>query len=89
MWKSKVGWANLTGFCFVGMNRFPRFDMVVEAPPLLKIWYNDLDGDHRRTINKYVGALTELLNMNGLPELIEILTGYWDNEKMVFRFGTV
>ena len=62
--------------------------MVVEAPPLLKMWYNDLDGDHRRTLNKYMGVLTELPNMIGWLELIEVLTSYWDNEKMMFHFGT-
>ncbi|XP_049343488.1 uncharacterized protein LOC125807795 [Solanum verrucosum] len=71
------------------MDRFPKFDMVVEAPVLLKIWYNDLTVVHKRVLNKYIGALTELLNMVGWPELIEVLTGYWDNEKMVFRFGTM
>ena len=62
--------------------------MVVLAPPQLTILHNDLDGDHRRTLNKYVGALTELIIMDGWPELIEVLTGYWDSQKMVFHFGT-
>ena len=62
--------------------------MVVSAPPQLTMWYNDLDGDHRRTLNKYVGALTKLINMDGWPELIEVLRGYWDSQKMVFHFGT-
>ena len=61
MWKPNVSWVNLTGFCFVGMNHFPKFDMVVEALPILKMWYNDLDGDHRRTLKKYVGTLTKLI----------------------------
>ena len=55
--------------------------MVISAPPQLTMWYNNLNGDHRRTRNKYVGALTELINMNGWPELVEVLMGYWiDNE---------
>lgn len=70
------GWVNLTGFCFVGMNRFQGFDMIVKALPLLNMWYNDVDGDHIRTLTKYVGILTELLNMKGWPELIKVLTGY-------------
>ena len=52
------------------------------------MWYNDLDGDYKRTLNKYIGALTELLNMVGLHELIKVITGYWHNEKIVFRFET-
>ncbi|KAK4715810.1 hypothetical protein R3W88_014148 [Solanum pinnatisectum] len=71
------------------MNRFSKFDMVVEAPALLKMWYNDLNAFHKRDLNKYVEALTELINMVGWPELVEVLTGYWDNERMVFRFGTM
>ena len=55
----------------------------------LKMLYNNLDGDHSRTLNKYLGALTELLNMVILLELIYILIGYWNYEKMVFRFETV
>lgn len=27
--------------------------------------------------------------MAGWPELIAVLTCYWDNEKMVFQFGTI
>ena len=53
------------------------------------MWYNDLDGDHIRTYNKYVGALTKLLNMVGWIELIKVLTCYWDSKKMEFWFGTV
>ncbi|KAH0734821.1 hypothetical protein KY285_010528 [Solanum tuberosum] len=71
------------------MDRFPKFDTVVEVPVLLKMWYNDLTVVHKRALNKYIGALTELINMVGWPELIEVLTGYWHNEKMVFRFGTI
>ena len=62
--------------------------MVISAPPQLTMWHNDLDGDHRRTLNKYVGALTELINMDGWLELIKVLTGYWDSQMMVFHLGT-
>ena len=58
--------------------------MVVEAPPQLTMWYDNLDGDHRRTLNNYVGALTELINMNDWLEHVEVLTGYWDSHRMVF-----
>ena len=66
------------------MNHFSRIDLVLETSPLLKRWYNDLDRDHRRSLNMYVGALTELININGCLELIEVLTGYWDDKKMMF-----
>ncbi|KAK4714818.1 hypothetical protein R3W88_020725 [Solanum pinnatisectum] len=69
------------------MDRFPKFDMVVKAPALLKMWYNDLNTFHKRDLNKYVGSLTELINMVGWPELVEVLTGYWDNERMEIRDG--
>ncbi|KAK4723565.1 hypothetical protein R3W88_026344 [Solanum pinnatisectum] len=71
------------------MDRFSKFDMIVEAPALLKIWYNDINTFHKRDLNKYIGALTELINMVGWPKPVEVLTGYWDNERMVFRFGTM
>ena len=58
------------------MDLFPKFDMVISAPPQL-----------RRTLNKYVGDLTELINMDGWPELIEVLTGYWNSQRMVFHYG--
>ena len=70
------------------MDQFAKFNMVVSAPPQLTMWHNDLDVDHRRTLNKYVGDLTELIDMDGWPELIEVLTWYWDSQRMVFRFGT-
>lgn len=86
--KPDLGWGILTEFYFVGMDHLPKFDMVVEASVLLQLLYNDLNGDHIRTFNKYVGALTELINMVGWDELIEVLKYHWDNERMVFRFGT-
>ena len=58
------------------MDRSPKFDMVIAAPPQLTLWYDNLDGNHRTTLNKYVGALTELININGWPELVEVITGY-------------
>ena len=68
------------------MDRFPKFYMVIAAPPQLTMWYENLDRDHRRTLNKCLGALTELINMNGWPELVDVLMGYWDSQRMVFRF---
>ena len=62
--------------------------MVVSAPCQLTMWYDNLYGDHRRTLNNYVGALIEFINMNGWPELVEVITGYWNSQKMVFRFET-
>ena len=41
-------------------------------------------GIKRRTLNKYVGTLTELINMNGWSELVEVLTGYWDSQEWCF-----
>ena len=58
--------------------------MVIAAPPQLTMWYESLDGDHKRTLSKYVGALTELINMNDWPELVEVLMGYWDSQRMLF-----
>lgn len=63
--------------------------MVVRAPDMHNLWYNYLNELHGRDLNKYVRALTELINMVGWPELIEVLTTYWDNENMVFQFETM
>ena len=52
------------------------------------MWYDNLDVDHKRTLNKYVGALTELINMKGWSEIVEVLIGYWDSQQMVFWFWT-
>ena len=71
--KTNLGWVKLTSFCFVDMDHFPKFDMVISAPPQLTMLYDNLDGDYRRTLTKYVGASTELINMNGWPELVEVL----------------
>ena len=70
------------------MDRFTKFDMVIMAPPQLKMWHDNLDGDHRRTLDKYMGALKELINMNGWLKLVKVLTGYWDRQRIVFRFRT-
>ena len=34
-----------------------------------------------------MGALTELINMNGLPKFVEVLTRYWDSQRMLLWFG--
>ena len=88
MLKTNLGWVKLTRFYFVDMDHFPKFDMVIEALPQLKMWHDNLNGDHKRTVNKYVGALTELINKNSWPELVEVLTHYWDSQRMVFQLGT-
>lgn len=36
-----------------------------------------------------MGDLTKLINMNYFPELIEVFTGYWDNEKILFQLRIV
>ena len=66
------------------MNYIPKFNIVIALPPQLTMWYDNLDRDHRRMLNKYVGALTELINMNDWPELVEVLMGYWDSQRMLF-----
>lgn len=70
------------------MDRFPKFDMMITVLPQFTMWYNNLDGDRRRTLNKYIGALTELINMNGWSELLDVVMGYWDSQRMVLEFGT-
>lgn len=69
------------------MALFLKFDMVMEAPHKLQLWWNDLTFDHKRKLNKHTGWLTSLMQMPAYPELIEVLIGYWDPEKMVFRFA--
>ena len=86
--KTNLGWVNQTSSCFADMYHFQKFDKVVLTPPLLTMWYDNFDGDHRRTLNKYVGTLIELININGWLEIVEVLMGYWDRQRMVFRFGT-
>ena len=82
MWKPKYVVGKLNWFLFCRYESFSKVRHGFRS----NIWYNDLDGDHKRTLNKYVGALTKLLNMTGWSELIEVLASNWDNEKMVFRF---
>ena len=72
--KNNLGWVNLTRFCFVDMDCFAMFNMIIAAPPQLKMLHDNLDRDHRGTLNKYVGSLKELINMNCWPELVEVLT---------------
>ena len=61
--------------------------MVIDTPPQLTMWYDNVDGDHTRILNKYI--LKELIDMNGWEELIEVITRYWDSQRMVFLFKII
>lgn len=63
--------------------------MIVETPYKLQLWWNDLTLDHKRELNKHMGWLTSLMKMRTYLELIEVLIGYWDPEKIVFHFGMI
>ena len=69
--------------------RFLKFDMVTRCPDLLYKWWNNLDEVARTQVKTSLGHLTTLMDMHVYPGFIQVITRFWDSERMVFRFGEV
>ena len=48
-----------------------------------------MNNDDKRVVQKHIGHLPSLLEMNAWPGLIGTMVKFWDSENMVFRFGEV
>ena len=48
-----------------------------------------MNNDDKRIVQRHIGHLSSLLEMNAWPGLIGTMVKFWDSENMVFRFGEV
>ncbi|KAH0679329.1 hypothetical protein KY284_020414 [Solanum tuberosum] len=63
--------------------------MVTETSNLLRVWWNNLNAYQKRKLSIYLGHLLSIMNLKVWPKFIEVVTQFWDNERMVFRFRDV
>ena len=48
-----------------------------------------MNNEDKGIVQKHIGHLPSLLEMNAWPGLIGTMVKFWDSENMVFRFGEV
>ena len=63
--------------------------MVTVPDPFLKVWWKFMNNEDKGIVQKHIGHLPSLLEMNAWPGLIGTMVKFWDSENMVFRFREV
>ena len=63
--------------------------MVTVPDPLLKVWWRFMNNDDKMIVEKHIGYLPSLLEMNAWSGQIGTMVKFLDNEHMIFRFGEV
>ncbi|WMV15656.1 hypothetical protein MTR67_009041 [Solanum verrucosum] len=61
--------------------------MITKTPNLLRFWWDNLNGYQKREVSIHMGNLSSIMKLQVWPEFIEVITRFWDSERMVFRFG--
>ncbi|KAF3659198.1 hypothetical protein FXO37_14061 [Capsicum annuum] len=96
MWSSLGGTRIISGrltLCFANSvaipTSYPKFGRVWCTPPHMKYWWSDLGYYGQSVVEKALGSLPSLININPCRQLIEAATAFWDETKSVFRFGDV
>ena len=70
-------------------SQFLHFKMVTQAPDILRVWWGNLKECQKREISIYLGHLPSIMNFKVWTTFIQVITRFWDDKKMVFRFGDV
>ena len=65
-----------------------RKRMVTVPDLILKVWWRFMN-NNKMIVQKHIGYLPSLLEMNAWPDLTGTMVKFWDSEHMVFRFGEV
>ncbi|KAF3636993.1 hypothetical protein FXO38_23918 [Capsicum annuum] len=68
---------------------YPKFGIVWCTPPHMKYWWSNLGYYGQSVVEKALGSLPSLININPCRQLIEAATAFWDETRSVFRFGDV
>ncbi|XP_016451638.1 uncharacterized protein LOC107776276 [Nicotiana tabacum] len=66
-----------------------KFGMVQNIPPLLLDWWKNLSHSDKNHVKRVLGNLPSLLDIRPNNTLIEVATMFWDEKRVVFRFGDV
>ncbi|KAH0682847.1 hypothetical protein KY285_020355 [Solanum tuberosum] len=63
--------------------------MVTETPNLLRVWWNNLNAYQKIKLSIHLGHLLSIMNLKVWPKFIEVVTRFWDDERMAFCFRYV
>ncbi|PHU27912.1 hypothetical protein BC332_00005 [Capsicum chinense] len=63
--------------------------MVTKTNDYLKLWWDYMGSDERKIVRTCIGHLPSLIEMDACPEMIRVLTNFWDDQNMVFRFEDI
>ena len=66
-----------------------KFKMVTKPDDYLKLWWDYMGTEERKIVRTHIGNLYSLIEMDAWPEIIHVLTTFWDDQNMVFCFGDV
>ena len=69
--------------------QFLHLNKVTKTPDILRVWWDNLKDCQKREISIYLGNLPSIMDFKVWPMFIEVITRFWDDEKMVFQFGDV
>lgn len=70
-------------------NAYPRFSMVLSVPSQLTAWWVDLGDYGQRVVRGALGHLPSLMDIQPCRDIIEAATVFWDEKRVVFRFGNI
>lgn len=63
--------------------------MVTKPDDYLKLWWDYMSAEERKIIRKHIRHQPLLIKMDAWPKMIHVLTTFWDDQNVVFRFGDV
>ncbi|MCD7457612.1 hypothetical protein HAX54_035520 [Datura stramonium] len=63
--------------------------MVTEPDDYLRVWWKYMNKEDKSIIRTHNRYFSSLVDMKAWPEMMHVLTNFWDNVNMVFRFGNV
>ncbi|KAF3674071.1 putative beta-caryophyllene synthase-like [Capsicum annuum] len=66
-----------------------KFKMVTKTDDFLKLWWDHISAKERKIVRTQFRHLPSLIEMDAWPEMIHVLTTFWDDQNMVFHFGDV
>ena len=70
-------------------SQFLYFSMVTKTLDILRIWWDNLKDSQKSEISANLGHLPSIMDFKVWPTFIEVITSFWDDKKIVFRFGDV
>lgn len=66
-----------------------NFKMIIGPNNFLTVWWTHMNPKDKEIANTHIKHLPSLIEMDAWPEIIHVLTKFWDDVNMVFHFEEV